>query len=169
MISETERLGWAFLQTVSLPTLTCLVQSGKRSRNPVNRKSIILHCQMSECLHQWDLDFKHPIHASTTTHMARHRAHCKKLINVLIYYNGQQQSSRVLELPVGLYSFLAVEFGASSSLVQQHDATLQMRWDQTHRWAGHPPLQQQDLHGLQSHPETRTGENVKCYGLDLVI
>lgn len=29
IISETKKLGWAFLQTVSLPTLKCLVPSGK--------------------------------------------------------------------------------------------------------------------------------------------
>ena len=32
LISETERLGWAFLQTVSLSAPTCLVQSEKRRK-----------------------------------------------------------------------------------------------------------------------------------------
>lgn len=37
-------LGWAFLQTVSLPTLKCLVQSGK-TKHKNQTISRFLHCQ----------------------------------------------------------------------------------------------------------------------------
>lgn len=88
MISETERLGWAFLQIVSLPTLTCLVQSGKRSRNSSQQKindasvnDAYLHFTTHSCIHN-----------SSTSHThTRHGAHRKKL-NV-IHSQGQQSSS----------------------------------------------------------------------------
>lgn len=55
MINETERLGWALLQTASLPTLKCLVQSGKRSRNSIQQ--IINYSTLSDV---WMVTLRRP-------------------------------------------------------------------------------------------------------------
>lgn len=47
IISETKTLGWAFLQTVPLPTLKCLVLSGKRKHK--NQTILTFLC----CLNKW--------------------------------------------------------------------------------------------------------------------
>lgn len=49
-------------------------------------------------------------------------------------------------------------FGASSSLVQQHGAKLQMKWNQAHHWVGPALLLQLGLNEVLAHPETRTKE-----------
>lgn len=63
-----------------------------------------------------------------------------------------------LHLHVGLYPFRAVLFCASSSLVQQHDAQHQMRWDQAHHLVGPALLLQWDLNEVLAHPEKTTKE-----------
>lgn len=71
MISEREKLGWAFLQTVCLPTLTCLVQSGKKAETQFTSKKIILH-SLNVYINKNHLCFK-------TTHSCIHSATYKNM------------------------------------------------------------------------------------------
>lgn len=142
-ISETERLGWVFLQTVPLPTLKCLVQS-KKNKHKLKSKSIL----SDFCA------FKTLINTFTCKYTTRHNLRNQTMYAICL----NSQCNIFVHLRFDLYPFLALQFGASSSLVQQLDARQQMKWTQAHRLAAHPPFLQQDLPELHAHPETRTND-----------
>lgn len=135
-ISETGELGWAFLQTVFLPTLKCRVQSGGKKKKLRRTENQWLNTvkDLNADIKETPLHLKLPTDAST--------------------------AAISLHLHVGLYPFHAVLFCASSSSVQQHDAQLQMKWNQAHHWVGPALLLQRDLNEVLAHPEITTKDPI---------